>query len=419
PPASVYSEREAARDSPGRRRDPRPARARSGSRHPAGRDTSIASPRTGTLLYPRGPTRRHCRADRLRNSVARDTRGREASRSPSAATARVVEDCRRRTCRRVRCAHSFLLPSRWDRGSRRVWREYLACDNELLDLARAFIYPERANFAIQPLDGRAGNDSASAEQLDRAVHGPLGGFGCKPLGHRGFAGHSLRTTIVRPGRSVDQKCARIDVCRHRGDPRLRQLHVRETGAEHLAIRHVAQRLVECSAREAECRGAHGSAKYVERSECDTHPLAWNADNTGRGHPAIRERHRADRMRSCDVTARSDSEPRRRCVDDERDVPAVLRLLEATEYDVEVRDACVRYPALFPVDDIRITVARRRRAHRAHIRAGIGFRYCESSNRLAGRNAGKVASFELVGTEQRNRAGAQALQRKNEIGDPRV
>src|SRR5688572_6994196 len=98
------------------------------------------------------------RAAPPRSSTVRGSEG-HPSRSP--ARALVVEASAVRTGRRARSC-----------GLR-----HRAGDDDSLDLARALVYPERANFAIQALDHRALAHPAGAKELNRVTDDPLCAFG--------------------------------------------------------------------------------------------------------------------------------------------------------------------------------------------------------------------------------------------------
>src|SRR4030095_6891320 len=84
--------------------------------------------------------------------------------------------------------------------------------------------------------------------------------------------------------------------------RLRQLQVRELAAEHRARPRMPDRLIERAPGEAERRGAHGSAKDVERAHRELESIASGTEQRARGDAAAFEREPGDRMRRDQVEA---------------------------------------------------------------------------------------------------------------------
>src|SRR4029077_19435778 len=61
-----------------------------------------------------------------------------------------------------------------------------ARNDQLLNLGRAFVDTERADFAIEALNNRPAYDAQCSEDLDRGVNDALRALRCSHLGHSGF-----------------------------------------------------------------------------------------------------------------------------------------------------------------------------------------------------------------------------------------
>jgi hypothetical protein len=124
------------------------------------------------------------------------------------------------------------------------------------------------------------------------------------------------------------------------------------------------------------------------------------------------------MRRYHLDAFLNREARRVGVDHEgRETLRARGLARAHEDDIMVGDAAVRYPGLHAVDahglrSVRCGGGR----HRGDVRAGLGLGQREGRDRDALTDRGKVAPLQLLGSEQRDRRGAEPLHGEGEIGE---
>src|SRR6476469_5249420 len=77
--------------------------------------------------------------------------------------------------------------------------EHLAGDDDLLNLAGAFVDPQRANLPVESLDGGPTDNAAGPEQLDRTVDDLLRRLGGDQLGHGRFTSDAGGALVARPG----------------------------------------------------------------------------------------------------------------------------------------------------------------------------------------------------------------------------
>ena len=132
--------------------------------------------------------------------------------------------------------------------------------------------------------------------LDGAIDDALGGFGGKELGHGGFAGEPLRARVLRPGRAIDEQARRVELGRHVGERRLRELEAGERTAELPARLHMRARFVERARRQAAGGRADAGAEEIQRAEREPHAVPLFAEPLRRRHAAARKPQLGDRMR---------------------------------------------------------------------------------------------------------------------------
>jgi hypothetical protein len=103
------------------------------------------------------------------------------------------------------------------------------------------------------------------------------------------------------------------------------------------------------------------------------------------------------------------------LDDERADPARMAGVGVGDGEdhVEVRDAEVRDPVLGAVDDPRVAVAHRARAHAARVRAGVGLGEREGRGPLAAGALGQEPLLELVAAEEPDRQRPELLDHEHE------
>ena len=287
----------------------------------------------------------------------------------------------------------------------------------MLHLGGAFVDAKRADFAIQPLDGMSRHHAPAAKELHGVIDHALRCLRREHLGHRRLARHALGPVVARPRRAVHEQRARVDVGGHRGDLRLRELEVLEPLPEELARRDMRERFVQGAARHAECRRAHRGAEDVERAERDAQPLSRLAHGAARRYATILEANGRQRMRRDGRDPFRHRKPWVAGLDDQRnELP--LRVAEAADDDVLVRDAAVRDPGLLAIDDVLVAIAARRRPHGRDVGSRVRFRDGECGDRVSCRHARQVAPLELGRSKERDCTGTEPLHGKREVGQPR-
>src|SRR2546427_108848 len=105
-----------------------------------------------------------------------------------------------------------------------------ARDDQLLNLSRAFVDTERADFAIKALDNRPAYDAQCSEDLDGGVNDALRALRGSHLGHSGFDRNRI-PPIAEPSCTIRYQRPGIDVGGHGGELGLRQLKVSRSLAE--------------------------------------------------------------------------------------------------------------------------------------------------------------------------------------------
>src|SRR5689334_21350753 len=73
--------------------------------------------------------------------------------------------------------------------------EHPGGDDDALDLRRTFVDAQRADLAVETLDGEAAQHAGAAVDLHRAIDDPLRRLGGEHLGHRGLGGDRLDAVV--------------------------------------------------------------------------------------------------------------------------------------------------------------------------------------------------------------------------------
>src|SRR4051812_33802382 len=158
--------------------------------------------------------------------------------------------------------------------ARRFFLQQLLGENQLLDLACTFVDAECADLAIETLDRAAMHDTHAAKELHGIVNHALGGFGGEQFRHRSFPRNAILASVARPSRAVDEQRAGVDGQRHVGELGLGDLEIRETLPEGFAVLRPCYGFVERTTRKAECGGANGGTKNIQRPERDAHAFPF-------------------------------------------------------------------------------------------------------------------------------------------------
>ena len=226
-----------------------------------------------------------------------------------------------------------------------------------------------------------------------------------------------RARILRPGGAVDQECRGIDRERHVGELGLNHLQLGQRPAEQLPPARTRERLVERPARKPERRSADRGAEHIERGHGDLEALARRAEQLRARHPAVREAQGRERMRRDQLDTLGDLEARRRGIDDERGQTLGRRRLPgAREHDIEVGDAAVRDPGLGAVQDEAGAIRLRRGGDRRDVGAGFALGQRERPDLAAVGDRRQPGTALVLGPEQTDRAAAEPLHGKREIGE---
>src|SRR4029434_5271383 len=106
-----------------------------------------------------------------------------------------------------------------------------ASDDQLLNLSRAFVDTEGADFAIKALDDRPAHDTQRSKDLDGGVNDALRALRGAHLGHGGLDCNRVPLVSQRDD-TLAQQCGGIDVGGHGSRLGLSQLKVSESLAEH-------------------------------------------------------------------------------------------------------------------------------------------------------------------------------------------
>jgi len=109
-------------------------------------------------------------------------------------------------------------------------------------------------------------------------------------------------------------------------------------------------VVERATGKAQRGGADGRAKDIERAQGDPHAFARLANDLLERDPAIRERERAQRVRSDDVDRAADRQAAGVGIDHDSQETLLAGLGPPAEHHVVRGDAGIRDPGLAPVDD---------------------------------------------------------------------
>src|SRR6476646_3526541 len=83
--------------------------------------------------------------------------------------------------------------------------KHLLGEDQLLNLAGAFINTECADLAIKTLHRMTRYDSHAAKKLYSIIDHALRGFGRKQFCHRSFARDAVGPAVSRPGSAVDEE----------------------------------------------------------------------------------------------------------------------------------------------------------------------------------------------------------------------
>src|SRR5581483_6339761 len=134
--------------------------------------------------------------------------------------------------------------------------------------------------------------------------------------------------------------------------------------------------------------------------------------------------RGERMGRNDIDSPGDRKSRSIGIDDKcadatcgnRSVRTDFGLAGSRKYAIELRDAAVGNPGLFPVEYIRVAIPARTTLNGSNVRPGSRFRESERRNGFAGCNTREVPFLDLRGAGQRDGTAAETLHGKGEVGE---
>jgi hypothetical protein len=184
-------------------------------------------------------------------------------------------------------------------------------------------------------------------------------------------------------------------------------------------RALACRSASCNARRANRAPPRRRwSEDVQRAHGDLEPFARRTEPVRNRHAAAGEAKRGERMRSDDLDAPGNRQPRRVGIDDEGGQTASAgRRTGAGEHHVEIGDAAVGNPGLGPVQHIVLAVAPRAAGDRRHVGPGIGLGQREGGNRIAAPDARQVGRSQRVAAGNRYGPAPQSLHGEGEVGEP--
>ena len=102
-------------------------------------------------------------------------------------------------------------------------------------------------------------------------------------------------------------------------------------------------------------------------------------------------------------------------DEGGNTPRARRFTAAGKDDIEIGDATVRDPGLFPVQNVAVAVAPRGQGNIGHVRAGLPLGERKRGDSFTAARARQPFALLRI-AEQTDRPGAQTLHRKGKVGE---
>src|SRR6185295_10509931 len=124
-----------------------------------------------------------------------------------------------------------------------------SADDELLDVARAFVDLGHAHVPPQALDREIGDVAVAAVDLDRIRAHALGHLGGKKLGHRRLL-DAGRARVAQPRRVQVELARGLDAGRHVGEPEVDRLVLDQRLAHAAALARIGKRSRQRRSRDA-------------------------------------------------------------------------------------------------------------------------------------------------------------------------
>src|SRR3989344_358458 len=163
---------------------------------------------------------------------------------------------------------------------RRQWRPagsgQRALDDDLLHVARAFVYLAHTHVAVDALHREVVHHAVAAQRLDGGAAHALGHFAGKQLGHGGLL-QARAACVAQPGGVPDELARGFDLRGAVGQAKAHGLVVEDGGAKALALLRIRQRRIKRAARHAHALRGNADAPAFERAQGDLVALALGAD----------------------------------------------------------------------------------------------------------------------------------------------
>src|SRR5471030_1230422 len=151
-----------------------------------------------------------------------------------------------------------------------------AGDQQLLDVAGAFVDLADAHVAVDALDRKVGHVAVAAVDLDRVRADALGHLGGEQLGHRRLF-QTRQSGILHRGRVLDQLARRFDLRGHVGQAELHGLVLEDGLAKAFAFARIVQRRLVRGARHADRLRGDADASAFKAGQRDLVALPFLAD----------------------------------------------------------------------------------------------------------------------------------------------
>ena len=288
---------------------------------------------------------------------------------------------------------------------------HVSGDDELLDLAGAFVEAQQADVAVEALDCVFGHVAGAAVDLHGAVGDLADHFGAEQLAGRGFEGDVFAGVAL--ARGFEHHAARgVGLGAGIGEHRLDELLLGEGFAELPALHGVGEGVGDEALGDADGNAGNVQPAAVEHLHCGDEAFAFAADDIGRGHRAILEDHIAgERARLPHLPVhRAEGQPRRAALDDERgNAPGALDLRVGAGHHIEgLGHWRVGDVALGAVEQVTVAVAGGGGAQRGGVGAGFGFGQAETADPLAAGVFWQVFPLLLFGSVEHDRRRADAI-----------
>src|SRR3989344_1423858 len=172
---------------------------------------------------------------------------------------------------------------------RRQWRPagsgQRALDDDLLHVARAFVYLAHTHVAVDALHREVVHHAVAAQRLDGGAAHALGHFAGKQLGHGGLL-QARAACVAQPGGVPDELARGFDLRGAVGQAKAHGLVVEDGGAKALALLRIRQRRIKRAARHAHALRGNADAPAFERAQGDLVALALVGHGDDDGHMAV-------------------------------------------------------------------------------------------------------------------------------------